>query len=266
MVTVPREIDPPSKTLFVSEFGRVFGSLSNFVLGYPALRFAPKGDGHPVLVLPGFLAGDATTLPLRTFLKGRGYNVYGWDLGINYGRGIDPDHIIPSDSKVLARVRQLHEQTGRKVTLIGWSLGGIYAREIARITPKSVRMVITLASPFRGEAKATNIWRIFERISGKELDGLPESLYRMVQKSPPVPTTAIYSRTDGITAWETCIDDLDTCTECENIELETSHLGIGFSPIALWAIADRLAQSEGEWRPFDRSGMRKHIYRNWLPL
>lgn len=216
------------------------------------------------MVMPGFLAGDASTLPLRLYLKSIGYDAHGWELGINYGRGIDPERIIPPDSKALARVRQLHESSGRKVSLIGWSLGGIYAREIARIIPNAVRCVITLASPFRGERRASNIEETFERVSGKELDALPDSLYEMVQQSPPVPTTAIYSRTDGITAWQTCVDDLERCTLCENIEVETSHLGIGFSPPVLWAIADRLAQPEGKWKPFDRSGIRKYVYRNWL--
>ncbi|MGB1251164.1 MAG: esterase/lipase family protein [Candidatus Promineifilaceae bacterium] len=264
MAATPRPISPPPTKYLIAEAGRVFGSISALFFTFPMLRSAPRGDGHPVLVLPGFLSGDAPTLPLRLYLRSLGYEAHGWDLGINLGRGIDPENVIPADSKTLARVRQLHEQTGRKVTLIGWSLGGIYAREIARITPDSVRMVITLASPFRGERRSNNIWKTFERVSGHKLDDLSDELYERSSKSPPVPTTAIYSRTDGITAWETCIDELEGCIDCENIELETSHLGIGFSPIALWAIADRLAQPEGEWKPFDCSGIKRYLYRNWL--
>ena len=263
MAATPRSIDPPSKKLLVSEAGRVFSSISSLMLGFPLLNYAPHGDGHPVLVLPGFLSGDTSTLPLRLFLKSRGYDAHGWELGINYGRGIDPESMIPADSKTLAKVRQLHETTGRKVSIIGWSLGGIYAREIARITPASVRTVITLASPFRGERKASNVWRTFERVSGHKLDELPDELYERARTSPPVPTTAIYTKTDGITAWETCVEDLPNCGDCENIELETSHLGIGFSPIALWAIADRLAQPEGQWKPFEKTGIKRHLYRNW---
>lgn len=150
-------------------------------------------------------------------------------------------------------LREAFERSGRKVSLVGWSLGGVYARELAKEMPEAVRCVITLGSPFSGPPKSTNAWRIYEITSGHDLDEQHGQFDLHV--APPVPTTSIYSRSDGIVAWKASMQDPSHGHErTENIEVVASHMGLGFNPSAWWAIADRLAQPEGEWRSFDRSG------------
>jgi len=216
----------------------------------PWLNLAPRGDGHPVLVFPGLIAGDLSTAPLRNYLRGRGYASYPWGLGINRG---------PREGVVDAcreRLEQLADEHGRAVSLIGWSLGGLYARELAKERPDRVRQVITLGTPFTGHPKATNAWRIYEWATGHTI-GAPD-LHQPLRSPPPVPTTSIFSRSDGVVAWQCSLESEGPFTD--NIEVQASHLGMALNPLTLYAIADRLAQPEGQWRPFDRSGFRAHLY------
>jgi hypothetical protein len=207
---------------------------------YPFLRRAPRGDGHPVLVLPGFTGGDFSTGALRAFLRDRGYAAYGWKLGRNLGP--TPEVI----RGIAVRLDQLRKRHGRKVSLIGWSLGGIFARELARRFPHDVRLVITLASPFR-DILATNVPTAMRQRRNLTL---PAEVFQQYLRAPiPVPMTAIFSKTDGIASWKGCMADPGPMTE--NIEVESSHLGIGHHPVVLLTIADRLAQPEGEWKPFE---------------
>lgn len=190
----------------------------------PWLAGAPRGDGHAVLVLPGFMASDVSTRVLRGFLRERGYTPHGWQLGRNRGpRGVLLD--------ALRRRLELLSAGGR-VSLVGWSLGGVFARELAKALPGRVRSVITLGSPFAARAES--------------------------RPAPPVPTSAIYSKSDGIVPWRACRELPSAHTE--NIELVGSHCGLGFHPLALLAIADRLAQPEHHWKPFDRSHWRGALY------
>ena len=229
----------------IPEFGAFLGAL-------PLLSLAPRGDGHPVLVLPGLVTSDISTRPLRSFLKRQGYAVSGWGLGRNFG----PRPGVQDG--MLALIRELHETHGRKVSLVGWSLGGVYARQLAKMVPDQVRSVITLGSPFGGKPHATNAWRIYEMVSGKNAAEQDTSFGGALAEPPPVPTTAIFSRTDGICAWQICVEKpSDTA---ENIEVQGSHCGLGHNPAVVYAIADRLAQAEGEWRPFQRSGWRSLVY------
>jgi pimeloyl-ACP methyl ester carboxylesterase len=138
------------------------------------------------------------------------------------------------------------------VTLIGWSLGGVYARELAKEMPDKVRGVITLGSPFAGPPKSTNAWRIYELTSGRDIER--EHGQFDLPTAPPVPTTSIYSRSDGIVAWQGSIQEPHHA-QTENIEVIASHIGLGLNPSAWWAVADRLAQPEGKWQPFDRTGL-----------
>ncbi|MCB1891699.1 MAG: hypothetical protein KDF48_05745 [Rhodocyclaceae bacterium] len=218
----------------------------------PLLSLAPKGDGHPVLVFPGLIAPDMSTLPLRRFLKGRGYAAAPWKQGINLG---PREGVIES---CLGRLRDLYDAHGRKVSLIGWSLGGIYAREVAKVYPDAVRQVITLGTPFTGHPKATNAWRLYEFVTGHKI-GAPE-LHEPLRSPPPVPTTSIFSRTDGVVAWQCSVERASPLTD--NIEVEASHLGMGLNPMTFYAIADRLAQPEDEWKPFDRAGFPGVLYRD----
>lgn len=245
---------PPSRLLFALEL-RTFPELGGFLASLPLLTaVAPRGDGHPVLVLPGLVTSDRSTVPLRTFLKSKGYAAYGWDQGRNYGP-------LPGvERKMVERVEQLFDKHGRKVSLVGWSLGGIYARQLAKVMPDKVRLVVTLGSPFNGDARATNAWRLYEFTSGHRVANKEEHIGGSLSDSPPVPTTAIYSRSDGICAWQTCMEN--ELPHTENIEVEGSHCGLGHHPAAVFAIADRLAQPEGEWKPFSRTGSRALFFPN----
>jgi hypothetical protein len=221
-------------------------------LAYPILRNAPRGDGHSVLVLPGLAAGDLTTLPLRNFLKERGYDPVGWEMGLNFG---------PRPGVLDAmrnRVKQLYARSGTKVSLVGWSLGGIYARELAKMEQDKVRVVVTLGTPFAGNPKATHAWRLFELTSGTKIDDHSSAFEIAIP--PKVPFTSIYSRTDGVVAWQNCIEKEGPFAE--NVEVQASHVGMGGNPLALYALADRLSQPEGKWKPFDRSGLRKYLYQD----
>jgi len=219
----------------------------------PLLRLAPKGDGHPVLVFPGLIAGDITTGPLRRFLADRGYVAYPWELGTNLG---PRDGVL---QRCCERLKALRRKHGRKVSLIGWSLGGVYARELAKEAPRDVRVVITLGTPFTGHPKATNAWRLYEWVTGHRI-GAPE-VHGPLRAPPPLPTTSIFSRSDGVVAWQCSVEKEGP--QAENIEIESSHAGMGLNALALYAIADRLAQPEGAWQPFDRSaGWRSLLYRD----
>jgi pimeloyl-ACP methyl ester carboxylesterase len=240
---------PPSRLLLALEV-RAIWELQAFLAAYPLLRRAPRGDGHPVLVLPGLAASDVSTGPLRTYLRAQGYAAHGWKQGPNNGprTGVE--------AGIDARLAELAQRYNRKVSLIGWSLGGVFAREAARRSSDLVRQVITLGSPFANEPKASNAWRLYEVLSGRQVDDWPGR--EAMKLPPPVPSTAIYSRSDGIVAWQGCCEQESATTE--NIEVEGSHSGLGHNPMALYAIADRLALPEGDWRPFDRSGLRSLLY------
>jgi pimeloyl-ACP methyl ester carboxylesterase len=208
------------------------------------LQKAPVGDGHPVLVLPGLVAGDVSTWALRRFLQQRGYAAAPWEQGLNYGPRRD---IVRG---LVARVRALHEEHGRRVSLIGWSLGGALACALAARMPKRIRQVITLGSPLQAAPHATNAWRIFELVSGYRSDH--PHLARIGAKPLKVPLTAILSKSDGVVNWRLSV--APPGPQRESIEVNASHFGLGANPAVLWAIADRLAQREGEWRPFQRDG------------
>src|ERR1700744_6388456 len=251
MSVAAQTLRPPSRTLMflegraISEFGALLGAL-------PLLSLAPRGDGQPVLVLPGLISSDMSTGPLRAFLGNRGYAVRGWEQGRNLG-------LRPGVQDGLTDLlEEMNDTHGRKVSLIGWSLGGLYARQLAKMMPDRVRSVITLGSPFAGNPKATNAWRVYEMASGRRADAEGATFGGSLSETPPVPTTAIFSRTDGICAWQGCMEKPSALSE--NIEVESSHCGMGHHPAVVYAVADRLAQSEGQWAPFDRSGWRSIVY------
>jgi pimeloyl-ACP methyl ester carboxylesterase len=249
MGSTAEAMKPPSLLLLALE-ARGFLELGAFFAAYPLLLRAPPGDGHPVLVIPGLAASDLSTRPLRGLLRDLGYAAHGWKLGPNRGprSGVE--------ARVEQRLDELFHRHGRKVSLIGWSLGGVYARELARRRPEHVRQVITLGSPFASEPRASNAWRLYEGLSGQTADDWPERV--RMKTPPPVPSTAIYSRTDGVVAWQGCREQAGAASE--NIEVEGSHCGLGHNPAVLHAIADRLALPEGEWRPFDRQSQPTCLY------
>ena len=251
MSAASETIPPPSKVLLILE-GRAIHEFGALLASLPLLRLAPKGDGRPVLVLPGLVASDISTRPLRTFLSNHGYAVSGWEQGRNYGLR----HGVAE--RMIQRVREIARRSGRKVSVIGWSLGGVYARQLAKIFPDKVQGVITLGSPFAAHPRSTNAWRVYEFTSGKRADDWEGDFGRALAEPPLVPTTAIFSRTDGVCAWRGCAERPGAMTE--NIEVHGSHCGLGHHPAVVYAVADRLAQPEDAWKPFDRSGWRSLVY------
>ena len=213
----------------------------------PWLSRMPVGDGHPVIVYPGLGASDLTTLALRNFLRNRGYSTYAWQQGLNFGPRVG---VLEACREQLARVTALHRE---KVSLVGWSLGGIYARELAKEQPDKVRCVVTLGTPFSGHPSATNAWRLYQLVSGQR--GHDEDLRAQIRQPPPVPTTSIYSRSDGVVAWRCSLND--EAPHTENIEVQASHVGMGLNPLALYAVADRLRQDPQAWQRFDAGGARR---------
>ena len=217
--------------------------LQVFIGSLPFLAALPRGDGHPIVVLPGFTANDSSTETLRWFLADRGYAPAGWELGHNHG---------PTDAILdgMDALMNAHVARGRRVTLIGWSLGGIYARELARTYPDAVRAVITLASPFRlRDPAASNVSAMYESLTHlhSERARVPHPPEED-RPALPVPVTNVFTRTDGVVHWQSCIDEYGDC--CENVEVVGSHSGLGHNPLALAVIADRLAQPDGDWRPY----------------
>lgn len=241
-------VAPPPWALFLGE-GRALYEAGLFYQALPVLLTTPRGDGHPVMVLPGFTASDLSTTLLRAFLRRRGYDARGWTLGRNLGFSTQ------LELRMARRLQNLCWRTGRKVSLVGWSLGGIFARELARRHPEMVRQVITLGSPFAASPRSTNVWRLYERITGQSVDDLDPELLQRMRLAPPVPSTAIYSRSDGIASWRACIEP--EAPHTDNVRVPGSHCGLGHNPWAVYVIADRLAQPDGAWRPFERNGLRR---------
>src|SRR3954452_20148631 len=222
-MNVTNYICPPSKLLLASEGGRALLEYYATLATLPILRSAPRGD-----------------------------SAHEWGLGLN---------LKPREGLLdacLYRVKRLRAESGRKVSLIGWSLGGIYAREMAKLAAEDVRCVITLGTPFTGSPKATNAWRVYELASGERIDAMDD---RQFESPPPVPTTSIFSRTDGVVAWQ-CSLERET-SRVENIEVEASHIGLGAHPAVIYPIRDREAQPEGAWTKFDRRrGLRSLFYKD----
>jgi pimeloyl-ACP methyl ester carboxylesterase len=246
-------LKPPSRLLWLTE-GRWFVEGAFALASAPLLLGAPRGDGHPVLVLPGFLTSDASTALLREYIKRLGYETHGWDLGRNFGGVERMRHAL------LARLAAIHEGSGRRVSIVGWSLGGVYARMLAVEAPQHVRSVVTLGTPFSRDPRATNISRIYHAITGEgpseeeyELQHLLPHEFDKIGHDIDVPTTSIYSKLDGIVNWRASL--LRTNSRTENVEvIGASHIGLGVNAPVLWAVADRLAQEDGEFAPFARRG------------
>ena len=241
-----RPARPPSLLLMLAE-GRAIHEFGASIALSPVLMTAPRGDGHPVLVLPGFMASDVSTRATRLYLRALGYNALGWELGRNIAGFYRLRQVLR------ARLARLHNEAGRKVSLVGWSLGGVFARDLALSQPRAVRSVITLGSPFAGDIHATNARRLYEQVTGQRpSDARPDDI-RAIAGDLGLPTTSIYSRADGIVHWRTSLAHENDHTE--NVEiLLASHVGLGVNAAALWVIADRLAQPEGAFAPFANKG------------
>jgi pimeloyl-ACP methyl ester carboxylesterase len=238
--------------LLVSEPVRGLAGFAAMPLAASWLMSAPRGDGHGVLVLPGLLASDVSTALLRRFLRRLGYHAAGWNLGRNRGPS---DHVVDALPRELSA---LTDRTGGPVSLIGWSLGGIYARELARRLQPQVRQVITLGSPFAltdpRQSHADGAYRRRSHLHAAGRVPTPEQIAEPIG----VASTAVYSRKDGIVSWQACIGPE---TELhENVEVRCAHLGFGTDPATLWLIADRLAVPAGQRQRFRPPPGQRSLY------
>lgn len=205
-----------------------------------------RGDGHPVIVYPGLGTGALNTAQLRNYLRSCNFDVYDWELGVNIG----PDGLLEDwIGSLVQRVREVFERHGRKVSLVGWSLGGIYAREIAKRCPECVRQVVTLGTP-HGSVRDANHAGTLCQLLGADLSQLTPEVQERLRERPPVPTTSIYSRSDGVVCWRGCLQE--PAVDAENVQVHASHLGMPTHPDVLRVVGDRLAQPEGGWRPYAR--------------
>jgi len=244
-----RSIRPPSKMLTVLETMRIGFEVNALFLSAGLLATTPRGDGHVVLVLPGFATDDGATILLRTFLAWRGYDVRAWDLGYN----LDHRTVGFGGERVIDLIRTLRAKSGRAISLVGWSLGGVIAREAARHLPDDVRQVVTLASPFTGDPTANAVRGLYERLSGNRADSPAARKRFAAGHAPlPMPSSAIFSKSDGIAAWQNCVGGTDAITE--NIQVHSSHFGMVANPTVFRIVADRLAQPEGGWMPYAAKG------------
>ncbi len=247
---------PPSLLLLALE-GRVAVDAATMAPMFALRRFLPKGDGHPVLFLPGFLTSSRATWPLRRFFAGMNYASHRWKLGTNMGYSEE------LRGRIGDRIANLHRRYGRRVSLVGWSLGGIYCRELARDMPEYIRQVITMGSPFRCNPESTNVLRIYNYVTQNSLVR-DRALLDGLATPPPVPTTALYTRTDGIVAWQGTVEN-STRHDVQNIHVGGPHVGLGFNARALIALADRLAQPADDWQRFQPRGVLKLIYQSHYP-
>lgn len=235
------DIKPPPPFLLAMEY-RAIAELGAFMLFRPYLRVLPRGDGHAVLIVPGFVQDAMAVTPLRQALRQLGYESHTWDQGRNLGFS------KAALASLRAQAESLAASTKKKVSVIGWSLGGIFARELAFELPDVLRLVITLAAPFGRNPRASNMLWIYDLVTKSRVDEMDDEMVLRIREPLPVPSSAIYSRHDGIVAWETCVEEV-LCATNENIEVVGSHSGLGFNMQVLWVIANRLAQPAGEWRP-----------------
>ncbi len=247
------DIEPPSSWLLASESRAVWEMWAGLAMYLPVKHLSKRGDGHPVLVLPGLGATDASTVLLRKFIDDLGYVSYAWELGRN--RGFKEE----IHATLTQRLAMIHLEHGQKVTVIGQSLGGVYARELAKIAPRKVRQVITLGSPFSGHPLASTGIRLYEWLSGDNIEDLDFDRHHEIRATPPVPTTSVYSKLDGVVAWKCSIES--GTGQSENIHLRgATHCGMAFSPASLYLLADRLAQKPESWKPFAPKGAARLLY------
>ena len=236
-------IERPSLALLSTEPWRAVSEyLAHKLTTDPRL---PRGDGHPVLIFPGLGADGRSVAPLRKMCESLGYAAFDWGKGYNTGPQGDIDVWLKELATYCSQLLKNHDQTA---TLIGWSLGGLYARELAKLIKGRVRQVITIGTPFNAQADHTNVGWLYRLLSSQS-PALDDDLAYQLRTAPPVPTTSIYSRTDGVVAWQSCKHDV-LREDVQDIEIKGSHIGMGWNPSALRIVADRLAHRPGKWQPF----------------
>jgi pimeloyl-ACP methyl ester carboxylesterase len=228
----------------------------------PLLMTAPRGDGHPVLLLPGFMADEGTLVALRMFLANRGYAVQSWGFGRNVGFHLRHAQALEQ------KIRHMHHHSGQKVSLVGWSLGGVFALYGAHQASECVRSVITLGSPVSVDAEGSQsppllkaLYRLIAHPMGPAVHVMQPRVKMLRQRSvPPVPMSCLYSVTDGVVPPQEATIEGNPAMH-ENIRVAGSHTGLGFNAMVLCVVADRLAQPEGQWKPFKPEGLSGTVYR-----
>lgn len=248
MVDTALNLKRPSLFWLVTEAGRAVTELG-LTYSYQKLnRSKAFGDGHPVLILPGFMATKRSTAVLRSFIAERGYAVYDWGLGRNRGKTEYLD-------RLLDRMDEIHHRHRQTISIIGWSLGGVFARQLAKERPAITRQVITLGSPFQDIAQPNNIAWLHTLISGgRTVRDLDPRLIQNLPAPAPVPTTAIYSKEDGIVPWQVCMEREEDELH-QNIQVHGSHCGLGVNSSVLHVIEDRLCRDKSNWSHFKAKGL-----------
>lgn len=240
---------------------RSFVEMALLPAALPLLMQAPQGDGHPVVLVPGFMAGESTLVALKLFLQNKGYDVHTWGLGRNVGFRGKHANALPQ------KIRYLHHTTGRKVSLVGWSLGGVFSLYGAETTQECVRSIITLGSPISVDMMGNQsppalkaMYRLVSHRLGASAHLMqPRAKAMREHRRLPIPTSCLYSLTDGVVPPQEATIDGDPALH-ENIQVPGSHVGLGFNGIVMAIVADRLAQAEGDWKPFDPQGLLGLVY------
>jgi pimeloyl-ACP methyl ester carboxylesterase len=257
--------EPPALTHSVLELGRIFLEMGSSAFLQPAYRLLPKGDGHTVMTLPGFMGADGSTASLRKFLRRQGYQAMPWGLGRNLpDQGMTNmlqalDFRRETEEVLAAKLEEERARSGKKISLIGWSLGGLYATGMAHRYPDLVRQVITLGTPF-GDPRATSIYALMERMYEAEV--LPEQLAEWIgftfEGDLQVPVTALYSTSDGFVG--AGIATLPEHPLMENIAVMASHVGFPFNPLVKALICERLSQPEGRWQAYQNLSFKPFVH------
>jgi Alpha/beta hydrolase family len=242
-------IERPTWTLLASEPWRAAKEFVTYVAS--PIRASATGDGHPVVLFPGLGSSGRSLTALRKHCDSLGYRAMDWGRGFNTGPQGNIDDWL---HELADHTIGLMKGCDGRATLIGWSLGGLYARELAKLLPSHVRQVISIGSPFNSPANHTHAGWLFRLLSGANEIADPMLMARL-RTPPPVPTTSIYSRTDGIVAWQACRHDR-VSRRVQDIEIVGSHIGMGWNPAVLRVIADRLGQSRNKWRSYRASETR----------
>ncbi len=238
-----RNIKKPSKFWLYTDGLRAFLEFISSIFFRLFYKYKKKGDGHPVLVIPGFMGSGLSTSILRKFINKHGYHAYDWGLDRNLANFEDLEFLS-------LKIEDLYKKHHKKVSLIGWSLGGVYARQLAKGNPEMVRQVITMGSPFNGATEPNNARWLYEWIKRREgTDEITDDVLADLPNPAPVPTTAIYSKQDGIIPWQVCMENVEDETH-QNIRISGSHLGFGWNPSAMKIIVDRLQYDAGNWRHY----------------
>lgn len=247
---------PPLLAWAIAELPRALVEFAMLAPAHSILTRAPRGDGHPVIAIPGYRSNDSAMLVLRRYLRRWGYEPYPWGLGTNLGVGYER---LDYEKQLTRRLERIVAKHGEKATLIGWSQGGVIAREITKHRPELVRQIVTLGSPVADAPEATTLFRIFKRTTSGEISSELMNFLREVSSPlPNVRCVCIYSNTDGIVSPDIAQDFVSP--NVENICINVSHFGMTVNPFVLYVIADRLAQPEDAWEPINTSAL------HWLRI